>query len=68
MVALARYKKDGSYGYLAAMRKDKLNMHAAHKVVAQQNRRQKNDHKATAEDKVHAHPAHKIVAETRPLK
>ncbi len=35
--ALAREAKGGSYGYLAAMRKAKLKLRAAHKVMAPQN-------------------------------
>ena len=66
-VALARYKKDGTYGYLAAMRKDKLRMHAAHRVMAQKKPAGHPAHKFAADDKLRAHPAHKIVAETRPL-
>jgi len=67
-IALVRYQKDGSYGYLAAMRKDKLRMQPSHKVMAQQNRQPKNTHKLSTDDKVRAHPAHKIVAEARPFR
>jgi tetratricopeptide (TPR) repeat protein len=67
-IALTRYKKEGSYGYLAAMRKDRLRMQPSHKVMAQQNRRPKNDHKVAVDDKVRAHPAHKVVAETLPFR
>jgi tetratricopeptide (TPR) repeat protein len=67
-VALAHYKKEGSYGYLAAMRKDKLKMHAAHKVMAQQKSQAQKTHKVAADDKLHARPAHKIVAESRPFR
>jgi len=66
-IALTRYKKDGSYGYLAAMRKDKLRMHAAHRVMAQHKPPAHNAHKVAADEKIRAHPAHKIVAETRSL-
>ncbi|HET7216144.1 MAG TPA: tetratricopeptide repeat protein [Terriglobia bacterium] len=64
-IALARYKKDGSYGYLAAMRKDKLKMRAAHKVMARHDSQPQKARKVAAGDKLHARPAHKIVAETR---
>jgi hypothetical protein len=66
-VALARYKKDGSYGYLAAMRNDKLKMQAAHKVMAQQDPQAQKAHKIAAGDNLHPHASHKIVAETRPF-
>ena len=67
-IALARYQKDGSYGYLAAMRKDKLKPHAAHQALAQGKPRAQAGHKVAAEKKFLAHPAHKIVAEARPLR
>lgn len=67
-IALERYKKDGSYGYLAAMRRDKLQMRAAHRAMAQQKRRADNARKAAADNEVHAHPAHKVVAETRAVR
>src|SRR5690242_18596275 len=67
-IALERYKKDGSYGYLAAMRRDKLQMHAAHRAPAPQKRPAQNARKVAADKKVHAHPAHKIVAETRAVR
>jgi tetratricopeptide (TPR) repeat protein/FtsH-binding integral membrane protein len=66
-IALARYKKDGSYGYLAAMTKDKLRMHAAHMVMAQR-KSLRQTHKASADNKLRAHSAHKIVAQAQPFR
>jgi len=67
-IALERYKKDGSYGYLAAMRRDKLQMRATHRAMAQQKRRPDNARKVAADKEVHARPAHNVVAETRPVR
>ncbi len=65
-IALARFRKDGSYGYLAAMRRDKLELRAAHKTVAGRDAKKVPEHQAAAGQKPQAHPAHNIVAEVRP--
>lgn len=67
-IALTHYKKDGSYGYLAAMRKEKLNLRAAHRVMAQGKPRARADHKVAADKKPHPRASHRIVAEERPLR
>lgn len=64
-IALARYRKDGSYGYVAAMRRDKLKMHAAHRVMAQHKLPARRGHKSAAGDQLNARSAHKVVAESR---
>lgn len=65
--AIARYKKEGSYGYLAAMRRDKLKMRAAHQAMAQHKLPARHRHKAATDDKLRARPAHKVVAEAKPV-
>ncbi|HEX5411002.1 MAG TPA: tetratricopeptide repeat protein [Terriglobia bacterium] len=67
-IALARYQKDGSYGHLAAMRRDQLEMHSAHRVVARQKGRAQKARKVVADKQVHTHPAHKVVAQTRAVR
>ncbi len=68
LVALKRYKKDGSYGYLEAMRKDKLELHAAHKVMAKKNLQKHAIPKVDAKAKPRARADHKMIAEERPLR
>ncbi len=67
-IALARYKKDGSYGYLAAMRKDKLKMQAAHRVMAQKELPAHAGNKVAADKKVGAQHKRRTVAEEKPLR
>jgi len=67
-IALARHKKDGSYGYLAAMAKDKLKMRAAHKVLAQEKSPRRAVPKVAAKERPRARADHKTIAEERPLR
>lgn len=47
--ALARYKRSGSYDYLAAMRKAKLKLQAAHRVMTQMRFKPRAAHRLVAE-------------------
>jgi hypothetical protein len=66
--ALAKYKRNGSYGYLAAMRKEKLKLHPAHRVLAQKKLPMQANHKVAVDKKLRPRVMHKIVAEERALR
>jgi hypothetical protein len=64
-VALARYKRDGSYGYLAAMRKAELKLSREHNALARRKRQTPSSNKVAAEEKRRARTAHKLIAQGR---
>jgi tetratricopeptide (TPR) repeat protein len=64
-LALARYKRDGSYGHLAAMRNAKMKLQREHNALAGQRHQVHPATRIAAEQRRWARPSHKIIAQGR---
>jgi Tfp pilus assembly protein PilF len=63
--ALAHYTKDGSYGYLADLRKAELKLQREHNALAQEKRQTGSSSKVVAKEKRRAAASHKLIAQGR---